>query len=496
MTNLVPAKTNPAAAEITGRARAVVQPLETRASGEDGDGRFVFAAEISNTRLDSYYTHMALSTLRNFAQGANEGVAFLDSHDGRKLPIGYSLSGTFEEQGEFGRVLAEFYITPGINFGGQHSFASTDDLIRAIKTRVVRDVSVGFYGGRYICDLCHQPYYGGWMDDHYCPHIAGWEYEIEADGQIERVTCTVTIHDSKLSEVSAVFDGATPGAMILKAEQEAAAGRLQPEQVRFVERQYRMKLTSSGFAVPDTERSYDDTPVIVHIHGTNGKADDIEAAVRQALRQGGLTLPRMLTTEEQMMSDTQETREPEIEETEVEEQPTADNNDETPESEDRQPPADEARAIVREVSAALAHSGSPAGTTLADGVRWLTNRVTELEQQAAELQQQRAEALAEAERLRPLADDGRIYRADLIEEAIAEGIRAQGEAFPQETYRTMLAGQSLEGIKRVRDAFAELAGQRFPGGRQTRDDVPDQTPERRSEGSVPEVLANRAYVGS
>ena len=187
---------------------------------------------------------MDASTLRNFARDAAEGVSLLDSHDGYKLGVGYSVGGRFEEEGGEGRAVGIFYIAPGIRFGGKHSFASTDDYIRAVEAGVVRDVSVGFYGGQWVCDLCHQPYYGRGTT---CNHIAGWEYEIERDGKMVREICTVTIRDARLSEVSLVYDGATPGAMILKAEQEAEAGRLSPAMVRQLERQYRVKLpTESG----------------------------------------------------------------------------------------------------------------------------------------------------------------------------------------------------------------------------------------------------------
>jgi hypothetical protein len=81
---------------------------------------------------------------------------------------------------------------------------------------------------------------------------------------------------------------------------------------------------------------------------------------------------------------------------------------------------------------------------------------------------------AEIERLRPLADAGRQYRADLIGEALAEGVRAMGDKFPAETYRGMLEAASIENIKSLRDNLAALAARQLPGGRQTVDD--EQSP--------------------
>ena len=72
-------------------------------------------------------------------------------------------------------------------------------------------------------------------------------------------------------------------------------------------------------------------------------------------------------------------------------------------------------------------------------------------------------------RLKPLADDGRAYHADLVEAALAEGVRAMGDAFPAETYREMLKGAPLDHIKRVRDAFAAQAKEVLPAERKTKD---------------------------
>ena len=177
------------------------------------DGAFVREMEISSTRLDSYFTHMMASTLQNFAQEAKEGRSFLDSHDGGKLGLGYTFGGELAIEGDNALAVANFYTVPGIRFGGQHSFASTDDFIKAVEARIVRDVSVGFHGGRWVCDICG----GDYFRYSQCSHFAGVEYEQTGeDGVTKRTLATVGIHDAHLSEVSAVFDGATPGAMIRK----------------------------------------------------------------------------------------------------------------------------------------------------------------------------------------------------------------------------------------------------------------------------------------
>jgi len=189
---------------------------------------FFWSAEISNGNVDSYFTHMLPSTLTNFANDATAGVSFLNSHRHNELPLGRSLRGVYEGD----RVVADFFTLPGLNLNG----VTTDDFITGVKTGLLSDVSVGFVGGKLFCDICHVDY-RSWD----CPHIAGMKYEIQGGGQ---VTATVAVDGARLAEVSAVFDGATPDATILKATRMIEAGELKPDAVRMLEARYRMSFAT------------------------------------------------------------------------------------------------------------------------------------------------------------------------------------------------------------------------------------------------------------
>ena len=189
---------------------------------------FFWSAEISNGNVDSYFTHMLPSTLTNFANDATAGVSFLNSHRHDELPLGRSLRGVYEQD----RVVADFYTMPGLNLNG----VSTDDFITGVKTGIISDVSVGFYGGQMWCDVCKMDY-RSWD----CPHMAGMKYDIQGGGQ---VTATVSVDNARLCEVSAVFDGATPDATILKATRMIEAGELKPDAVRMLEARYRMSFAT------------------------------------------------------------------------------------------------------------------------------------------------------------------------------------------------------------------------------------------------------------
>lgn len=80
--------------------------------------------------------------------------------------------------------------------------------------------------------------------------------------------------------------------------------------------------------------------------------------------------------------------------------------------------------------------------------------------------------VGEVIRLRPLADDGRTYRTDLVTAALAEGVRAYGDDFAEETYRPVLEAAPLSTVKRMRDDWQKQGDARLPKGRQTVDETP------------------------
>ena len=205
---------------------AIIQERYGIGGEDDPDTPFIFTAEISNDLLDSHFTHMSESTLRNYTEDANRGVAFLKGHNWHELPVGYSVQATLEE-GDKKRVVADFYTVRGM--------AETDDLIKRMQTGLLRDVSVGFHGGEMTCDICKRDFWD-------CTHWPGLKYEEKDGDTVRTVLATYTIENARLSEVSGVFDGSTPDAMILKAERFAAAGLLDAKQTELLEERYRIRL--------------------------------------------------------------------------------------------------------------------------------------------------------------------------------------------------------------------------------------------------------------
>lgn len=325
---------------------------------------FTFRAEISNDQLDSHFTHMAESTLTNYAADAQGGVAFLRGHNWRELPIGYSMNGLLEDVQGRKRVVSDFYTVRGL--------PDTNDLIHRISTKLVRDVSVGFGGGYMRCDICQ-------LDFWECRHWPGLKYEVKDGDTMREVLATFTIEDARLSEVSGVFDGSTPQAMILKAERFAAAGLLSSEEAYKLERQYRVALP--------LKRSFAGVEIKTEPKGDNVEDENVKR-LKDILVEAN---------------------------------------------------------VIPEKERAVEHPEETLVTLVGD----LAKRVKGLEF---------------------LADDGRTYRKDLIDEAIKQGVRLYGNDFKAESYRSMLEASPLEMIRTTSEDWKKAADKGLAAGRQSQQD--------------------------
>jgi hypothetical protein len=109
---------------------------------------------------------------------------------------------------------------------------------------------------------------------------------------------------------------------------------------------------------------------------------------------------------------------------------------------------------------------------VAEGVRGLVERNATLETETRNLTARVTELTEENSRLAVLADMGTAYRAELIEDTIKEGTRADGSRFPTETYRILLDNASIDHIKALRDGFRARGDDELAGGRRTVEEAP------------------------
>lgn len=357
----------------------------------------LFTGIVSTLAVDSYFTHMAPSSLTNFAQDMEQGVALQDSHSTYRLSLGRSLTGrSIRGKGELPtRTEGEFFMLPNSSVSGM----STDDVMRNIRAGSLTDLSVGMSAGTWICDIC-----GGnlarWSE---CPHWPGQEYTPE--GKDQPVVATATIHEARLAEVSLVYSGSTPGAVIQKVIRAVAAGQLEPEKVRVLETCYRMKLPGSRHIYPVTPH---EPPAA--LPASSAKPEGTMPETPTGTPPPAERSPEMLTLL---------TRAREVVGIEV--------------AAGAQPPTDE--AVMERL---LAQAG----------------RVPELDKRVAELV--------------PQAKDGEAYRAAMVDAAWTEYVRAGlAEGVVEADQRALWAGTPLAQLLKEQSHYRKLGDARLGNGRQT-----------------------------
>lgn len=375
-------------------------------------------AEMSNQNLDSYFTRMAESSLRNYLQDGLGGVPLMNSHrkmlPAPELPIGKSYDAVLEETQGGLRLVEYFYMLRGLELNGH----KTNDLIRGIEGGTISDVSIGFGGGWYKCGLCGRELVSGWArffgdvdEEKVCEHVPGIKY----DGKV----AFAWVEDAHQGEGSLVYAGATPGAVLRKARWAAATGRLSQGDARMLEDRWGVRVLDSRW------------------WAVGRKAVDVAV-------DGGV-----LMGQEQ---DRGETREGVEEVTREEVVKLV--GEKAPELADRVQAADDPVGALLEAWADAKQSRE--AQDIAATAEWV-----KLGEQLAASEAR----VAELEGLRALAEDGRAYRGELVEQAVKARVRAQGAAFDAEAYRKVLEGQSMEYVRSEVRAWETSVRQVFEPGR-------------------------------
>lgn len=192
-------------------------PYRELNDGDEGERFYHCLAEISSGVVDTDGHIMGRSTLENFAMDATEGVQVKDSHEFRN-GFGRTFDAVYEEVANSeGRVLSGLRISRQMPLDGK-SYSISDGFIQAIEDEVITQVSIGAYGGEFVCNICGAFVYSS-MD---CYHWPLRTYDIaDDDGNKTEVECTWTYIDGRLREVSLVDCGACPGAGIVEARLES-----------------------------------------------------------------------------------------------------------------------------------------------------------------------------------------------------------------------------------------------------------------------------------
>jgi len=222
-------------------------PYRDRNEGDEGERFYFCLAEISSGVVDTDGHIMGRSTLENFARDATSGVQVKDSHEFRN-GFGRTFDGVYEEVIDSeGRVLSGLRISRGMPLDGK-SYSVSDGFIQAILDEVITQVSIGAYGGQFVCNICNAFVY----ESYDCYHWPLRTYDIaDDDGNKQEVECTWTYIDGRLRELSLVDCGACPGAGIIEArlESQLKEGRISAMDAGMVKSMYQLP-ERSGYSFP------------------------------------------------------------------------------------------------------------------------------------------------------------------------------------------------------------------------------------------------------
>jgi hypothetical protein len=433
---------------------------------------YTWRAEASNSTLDCYMTRMDDASLKNYARDATQGVMFLDSHDKRQLGYGQSIRGEFvaakaavdqrkPNDKDPAKVLMDFYTIPGIQLGR----VSSDSFIAGVQAGIVNDVSISFLPESFECNLCGKDPFDWWSME--CMHAPGAYYDEGGKAVVTprakgAIQAFAWVRNARLSEVSAVFDGATSGAYIQKAKFLADAGEISRGAVTLLERQLRIRLPEPPIGRPGyrgeqgmptqgrrlaqgargTEPNDDEVtepvadepvpPVVPEDGVTETPSPPSENANRKrdespegiAGSSGGITSPAHTAPEDLRMTEDRVRN--------LEAQATRD------------------AEILRRVRQEFATGGIADAETIdpSEGVRGLVSRIVEL---------------------MPRAQLGDEYRAQVIEAALASGVRMDGNEFDRDGWSETFGAMDVKHIQRMGSGWEQIAQAKLPTGRRTAD---------------------------
>ena len=170
---------------------------------------YTFPAMIIDNRMTAYYTRVHPTFLEQCVKDLFNGVGFLIGHNRDDLPMARSFKGTAVSNGEVMEVFAKFFMQKDLEINK----VNTDEFMKAFLGGTIEDVSIGFAAKKYECNIC-----GNDIRTMDCPHWPGKRYNDKNKEDENGTLCFAWVKEpagpsgEALLEVSAVYKGAAPKA--------------------------------------------------------------------------------------------------------------------------------------------------------------------------------------------------------------------------------------------------------------------------------------------
>lgn len=427
---------------------------------------FVFPSKLAGDMIiPDRYVQLTKELLDVFATDANKGVSFLLDHSwhadgfwgmgGRPraaIPYGRTFNSSYgpaTEEGETISLNSDTYMPRGVEIDG----IKTNDLIQSIEAGTLFDTSIGFSYNKGICSICGNNY----NDYDKCEHYAGKTYEIEENGVVKNKLCFIMAYPpGGLWENSGVFDGAYPGAGMLSKDGD------------ILENETGIYQVITELKEIDLTR-----PIIATYSGRSGLLTMVKKSEhKKPFSLGGLAQKAqgMITDQESIFALGQR---------------LGMSNDQVINIANivlkgGEKPMNEKLTKMFEAFGIAFKEGEikleEALNQLAE--KWDANAKI-IQDSASELlpppevymtQDQAKEKLGKelsADEVLKLAKEGQDYHKQVIDDAIAMGVRAQGNDFPAETWKNTFIGMGTAQIKDIMKTFESQAISEIPANRHT-----------------------------
>lgn len=398
------------------------------------DEVFAFSTKmVGDALLPERYLKLHKSLLEVYKADARTGVAFMLDHAWSGLQKALVYGRTFDAalKKSDGSVEDETWALHGDTYivrGKEKDGISTDSIIADIEDGTLFDVSIGFGFETAICSICGK----NWYDYSECQHWRGREY----DGQICYI---IAKPPGYLMELSGVFDGAYPTAGVLS---QAGLSEGQSDFVQLPDEE--LKKLPSGIMTYASYGSNSGRLLTYH------KKDDL-------VKGNTFTVPDLskLKGSESRVSEKYSIVIGSLDATKFVTEITQDATGAKialSESMLSEIPAVKAM-LDKAVADALANAPKPEEP--ADAYMTQAQAVEKLGKELP------------ADKVLSYAKEGMDYMSQLIDDAVAAGVRAQGNDFPAETWKNTFAGMSSQGIKDIMATFNAQAKDEIPAGRQS-----------------------------
>ena len=361
--------------------------------------------------IDNRYIQLSKELLETFIKDAQTGVSWLLNHSWASFsePVtsfGRTFDGRLEPSSVNGETVAMFLDKYMPRSDTLKNGRSTNSVIEDIENGVLFDTSIGWGSSKMVCSICNMDYYGG-----DCNHIRGRTYE-DADGN-SKLCYVVAKNPGYLMEESGVFDGAYKGAGI---SMSSAGDEFETPQGKFI--------------IVDELK---ELPKGTNVFGSYSEKGGIVTFIKKTEHK---KIFAMKGDENKMNEKVLKML--------------------------------EAFGIVTE---AFGADMGKALEMLAE--KYATIPVAEPKEgevQSYMTQEQTTKKLGKevsADDVLKLAKEGQEYHAQVIDDAVAMGVRAQGNDFPVETWKNTFSTMGTLAIKDIMKTFEAQAKAEIPAGRLT-----------------------------